>query len=80
MRAALELALLDRFRAADDDFQGLYDKAFAVLQRMETEPVGWVAAQVARLMEETLGGKRRADEGRLVDRFLKKIKRGVYGR
>ena len=80
MKAALELALLDRFRAADDDFQGLYDKAFDLLQRMETEPAGWVAAEVARLVEETLGWKRRADEGRLVDRFLNLIKRGAYDR
>jgi len=78
MRAALELALLDRFRAADAGPEGVYDKAFAVLQRMEMEPSGWVAAQVARLVEETLGRERRADEGRLVDRFLKKLKRGLY--
>lgn len=80
MRAALELALLDRVRASDDDSQGLYEKAFEVLQRMETKPGGWIAAQVARLVEETLGGRRRADEGRLVDRFLNDVNGGVYDR
>ena len=78
MRAALELALLDRFRAAEEGSEAMYDKAFDVLHRMETEPGGRVAVQVARLVEEALGWKRRADEGRLVDRFLRKLKVGMY--
>jgi len=87
MRAALELALLDRFRAAEVGAEALYDKAFAVLQRMETEPGGWIAAQVARLMEETprwRGQEKRqrvslhADEGRLVDWFLNDVNSGAY--
>jgi len=40
MRAALEFALLDRFRAAEAGSEAMYDKAFAVLQRMEVEPSG----------------------------------------
>ena len=88
MRATLELALFDRFRATEAGAEALYDKAFAVLEQMETKPDGWAAANVARFVEETMGWRGQekrqrvslyADEGRLVDWFLDDVSSGVYG-
>lgn len=88
MRAALELALLDRFRAdsVEGDSEATYTKAFKVLAIMEAEPGTVVAARVARFVEDSLGCHRpercrmslRADEGRLVDWFLIGVRRGLY--
>ena len=79
MRATLEAALYDRFKADLDEnkTQAIYEKAFMVLQRVEIEPGGVVAARVARFVEEALGlqpgrGTLRVDagdEGRLVTWF-----------
>jgi hypothetical protein len=78
MRATLESALYDRFKADFDEenaSQAIYEKAFMVLQHVEIQPGGVVTARVARFVEETLGlqpghGALRVDEGdggRLVD-------------
>lgn len=87
IRAALELALLDRFRADLEEFnsEAIYTKAFDVLAQMEAEPGG----VVTRLVEAALGCQRQTkrrrmsihgDEGRLVDMFLNEIDKGMYDR
>jgi flagellar biosynthesis GTPase FlhF len=89
MRATLEAALYDRFRADCDEeaaSQATYEKAFMVLQHVEIEPGGVVAARVARFVEDMLGlqGGRvllRVDEGsegRMVDWFLEDVEDGKY--
>jgi hypothetical protein len=89
MRATLEAALYARFRAdigEESASQATYEKAFKVLQHVESEPGGVVAARVARFVEESLGlqSEREAlrvdegDEGRMVDCFLEDVTKGRY--
>jgi len=81
MGATLESALFDRFKAVAEGDEETYEKAFKVLQHVEIESGGVVAARVARFVEEMLGlqGGRvalcmdKGDEGRMVDWFLEDV-------
>ena len=55
MGATLESALFDRFKAAAEGDEETYENAFLLLQHVEIESGGIVAARVARFVEEMLG-------------------------